>query len=153
MPGQPSVFVDAPVLLCADDRRDAARQAQAARWLDALWARRCGALSTQVLHEYYVGATRPSLAHPLGPGDARAKVRRYQQWQPWQIDHQTVETAWGVEARHGTDYWTALVVAAAAHSGCRYLLTEALPHGQRMDAIQTVNPFLLSPEDLLAAAP
>ena len=39
------------------------------------------------------------------------------------------------------------------HSGCRYLLTEALPHGQRMDAIQTVNPFLLSPEDLLAAAP
>ena len=59
----------------------------------------------------------------------------------------------GCRGAHGTDYWTALVVAAAAHSGCRYLLTEALPHGQRMDAIQTVNPFLIPPEDLLAAAP
>ena len=31
-----------------------------------------------------------------------------------QIDHQTVETAWGVEARFGLPYWDALIVAAAA---------------------------------------
>jgi predicted nucleic acid-binding protein len=98
-----------------------------------------------VLHEYYVQVTRkPGLAQ----GDARAKVRRFQLWQPWQIDHQTVETAWGVEARFGLSYWDALIVAAAAQSGCTHLLSEDLRHGQQIDAVTIINPFLVGPGEL-----
>ncbi|MEY2861736.1 MAG: hypothetical protein RL392_2194, partial [Pseudomonadota bacterium] len=102
------VFVDTNVLLNADDSHDAARQACMREWLQALWQGRAGRVSTQVLNDYYVTATQHfGMPH----GDARAKLRRYQLWQPWQIDHQTVETAWGVEARFGLPYWDALVVA------------------------------------------
>ena len=152
MPSAPTVFVDANVLVYADDGADGARQQQAIAWLDALWSRRCGRLSTQVLNEFYVVTTR-KLKRPLAQGDARARVRRYQVWQTWQIDHQTVETAWGVEARYGLNYWDALIAAAAMHSGAGVLLSEDLQHGQKLDALLIVNPFLMPPAELFRDEP
>jgi predicted nucleic acid-binding protein len=139
------VFVDTTVLLAADDACDAAKQERTRQWLHALWKRRAGRVSTQVLAAYYVTAT-----HHFGmpQGDARAKLRRYQLWQPWQIDHQTVETAWGVEARFGLPYWDALIVAAAAQSGASHVLSQGLPHGQQMDGVTILNPLQSAPIDL-----
>lgn len=138
MPSGLIVFVDTNVLIYADDRRDAVKQARAREWLLALWESRSGRLSTQVLSEYYVNVTRKL---GLPQGDARAKVRRFQLWQPWQIDHQTVETAWGVEARFGFSYWDSLILAAAAQSGCTHVLSEDLQHLQQIDNVQIINPF------------
>ena len=84
-------------------------------------------------------------------GRQRAKVRRYQRWRPWQVDHQTVETAWGIEARFGVPYWDALIVASAQHTGCGYLLTEDLQHGQQLGAVTVMNPFSVQPHELLSA--
>ena len=84
------VFVDTGVLLAADDTHNPATQAQARAWLHALWQRRAGRVSTQVLNAYYVAATQH---FGMAQGDARAKLRRLQLWQPWQIDQRTLETA------------------------------------------------------------
>jgi predicted nucleic acid-binding protein len=105
-----------------------------------------------VLHEFYVNATR-KLTPPMPAGDARAEVRRYQRWQPWAVDHATVEAAWAVESRHGLHYWDALMVAAAQQQGCDLLLTEDLPAGQQFDGVTIVNPFLVGPERLQAPTP
>jgi predicted nucleic acid-binding protein len=139
------VFVDTAVLLAADDAFDASRQAQARAWLQALWLRRAGRVSTQVLSDYYVSVTR---TFGMSAGDARAKVRRLQLWQPWQIDHQTVETAWGVEARFGLHYWDALIVAAAAQSGANHLLTTGLQHRQQIDGVTILHPLQATPAEL-----
>jgi len=138
MPTDSIVFVDTNVLLYADDTRDAVKQAQSRDWLLALWLRRSGRLSTQVLNEYYANVTRKL---KLPQGDARAKVRRFQLWQPWQIDHQTVETAWGIEARFGLSYSDSLIVAAAAQAGCTHVLSEDMGHEQHYGAVQVINPF------------
>ena len=142
------VFVDTNVLLAADDAFDTVRQARVRDWLQALWQHRAGRLSTQVLNAYYVSATR-HFAMPQG--DARAKLRRYQLWQPWQLDHQTVETAWGIEARFGLPYWDALLVAAAAQCGASHVLTMDLPHGQQFDGITLLHPLQATPADLALA--
>ena len=139
------VFVDTNVLLAADDAFDATRQTRIREWLQALWQRRAGRVSTQVLNAYYVTATRH---FAMSQGDARAKLRRYQLWQPWQIDHQTVETAWGVEARFGLPYWDALIVAAAAQSGASHVLSLDLPHGQQLDGVTVLSPLLATPREL-----
>lgn len=146
----PAVFVDTNVLVCADDTADPLKSKLAGEWLEALWSRRLGRVSTQVLGEYYVTVTR-KLAHGLTQGDARAKLRRYQLWQPWQIDHATVETAWGIEARLGVHYWEALVIASAQQAGCGTLLTETLPHGRTLGAVTVINPFRTAPCELLDA--
>ena len=142
-----AVFVDTNVLLYSEDGADPKKQAQALAWLKELWQRRCGRLSTQVLNEFYVNATR-KLQPAMSSGDARAEVRRYQRWHPWQIDQATVEAAWAAESRFKLSYWDALIVAAAQQQGCDLLLSEDLQHEQRFDSVQVINPFLVGPQRL-----
>lgn len=147
-----AVFVDTNVLLYSEDGSNSAKQVVAVGWLEALWVRRCGRLSTQVLNEFYTNATR-KLKPAMPAGDARAEVRRYQRWQPWLPDHATVETAWAVESRFGFSFWDSLIVASAKAQGCRYLLTEDLQHEQVIDNVQVINPFLVEPAALGFAVP
>lgn len=141
------VFVDTGLLLSCFDDEDAARRDRARDWVGQCWQRRCGRLSTQVLNEFYSSARR-HFPQAITAGDARAEVRRYQHWKPWSIDHPTVETAWAVESRYGVNYWDALIVAAAQQQGCELLLSETLPHEQRYESVQVINPFTIGPERL-----
>lgn len=143
----PLVFVDTNVLLYCVDDKDLAKRDRARAWIAACWQQHCGRISTQVLNEYYWNATR-KFTTQVSRGDARADVRRYQHWQPWQIDQATIETAWAAEARYDIAYWDALMVAAAQQQGCTLLLTEDLQHDQPIDGVRIVNPFLLGPEIL-----
>jgi predicted nucleic acid-binding protein len=145
------VFVDADILIYSEDGADLAKQQAALAWLTVLWQRGMGRISTQVLNEFYLLATR-KIQPPMPAGDARAEVRRYELWQPWQTDHATVESAWAVESRYGLHYRDSLVVAAAQHLGCRYLLTEDLAHVQHYGGVQVINPFKTGIE-LLEQAP
>jgi predicted nucleic acid-binding protein len=146
-----AVFVDTHVLLYAFDDADKKKQERSRDWLAVCWQRRCGCLSTQVLNEFYANA-RKRFASAISAGDARAEVRRYQQWKPWLIDQATIETAWALESRYQLNYWDALMVAAAQHLGCEWLLTEDLQHGQQIEKLRIVNPFQAGPELLDAAA-
>jgi predicted nucleic acid-binding protein len=49
-------------------------------------------------------------------------------------------------------HWDALVVAAARAQGCRFLLTEDLSHGQDLDGVIVVSPFVVAPGELSAMA-
>jgi predicted nucleic acid-binding protein len=140
-----TVFVDTGILLRSEDGADADKQRIALQWLRELWTRRIGRTSAQVLQDFYLTATR-LLAPPMPAGDARAEVRRYELWQPWRLDHATVESAWAVESRHGLHFADCLVIAAAQHLGCVYVLSEDLPHAERYGAVQVVNPFQASIE-------
>jgi predicted nucleic acid-binding protein len=152
MPSDSTVFVDTNVLIHGEDGADRVKHEAALGWLRKLWLRRCGRLSAQVLNEFYVNATR-KIRPALSAGDARAEVRRYQRWQPWALDHATVETAWAVESRFGLSFWDSLIVASAQAQGCAYLLTEDLQHEQQIDSVKVINPFLVGPELLDTVAP
>jgi len=143
------VFVDSNILIYAEDGASAAKQTAALQWIEHLWRARTGRISTQVLNEFYVNVTR-KLKPPMPQGDARATVRRFAAgWNPWQIDQATVETAWAMEARHGLQYWDCLVLAAAQHSGCALVLSEDMQHQGRYGAVQVINPFLASIDEVL----
>ena len=137
------VFVDSNVLIYSEDGRDPAKQRAALEWLDALWLRGCGRLSTQTLTEFYVNATR-KIHPPMPQGEARAKVRRFAAWQPWQVDSATLESGWAVEARYGLHFWDSLIIAAAQHMGCRYVLSEDMGAGQEYGSVKVISPFRTS---------
>ena len=139
------VFVDTNVLLYCFDARNATKRAAAQVWVATCWQRQCGRISTQVLNEFYANA-RKKFASAITAGDARAEVRRYQHWQPWAIDHATVESAWAIESRYDFNYWDALILASAQQQGCSHLLSEDLQHGQKVDGVEIVNPFTTSPQ-------
>lgn len=140
-------FLDTNVLLYSVDDRVPAKRDRARLWVTACWSRRCGRTSAQVLEEFYANARR-KFPTAISAGDARAVVRRYQLWNPWQNDPATLETAWAIESRYGFGWWDALVVAAAQQQGCRYVVSEDLQHGLQVDSVQILNPFEIGPEVL-----
>ncbi len=144
MPNGSTAFVDTNVLLYAQDPREPGKQAAAAAWLAQCWQRRAGRISTQVLHEFYANLRKAAPGMTLLA--TRALVQRYRTWQPWQVDETTVDRAWVLQDRFAFNYWDALMVAAAQQTGCTVFLTEDLQHGQMVDQLRIVNPFMTRPD-------
>lgn len=133
-------FVDTNVLLYAHDRT-AGRKHQIARALVAgLWGSRTGALSTQVLQEFYVNATR-KLPKPLPAPRARMVVSRYSNWMVHCIEPADIIAASELEKRHRQSFWDALVITSAARVGATRLLTEDMQDGRRFADLLIVDPF------------
>lgn len=144
-----TVFVDTNVLVYVRDRTDEDKQQRAAEWMAALWDGSSGRTSTQVLQEYYVTLTR-KLHPPRSREEAREDLVSLAAWDPVLPNLSVMERAWDVEDRYGLSWWDSLIVAAALNAGARWLLTEDLQDGQDFFGLTAVNPFLHSPDELLA---
>ena len=140
------VFVDSNVLLYAVDEADLDKQHAAREWRTELWKSRRGRVSFQVLGEFYVNAVRK---RPSAREEARAEVRDLLAWNPVVTDAAQLERGWTIQDRYQLSFWDALIVAAAKAASCRYLLTEDLQAGQKLDGIEVVNPFRRAPESVL----
>jgi predicted nucleic acid-binding protein len=136
----PLTFVDTNVLAYAYDRSETGKQPVAKAHLTMLWRNRAGALSTQVLQEFYVVATR-KLPAPMHRTTARRIVRLYAEWPVVRIDVPLVLAASELEERHTLSLWDALIVEAARRSGATRLLTEDLQHGRVIGGVAIENPF------------
>jgi predicted nucleic acid-binding protein len=133
-------FVDTSVLVYAHDRSEPVKQPVARALLDGLWRDRAGALSTQVLQELYVVATR-KLDPPMPRGAARELVGLYAAWPVVQVDVPMVLAASGLEERHRLSFWDALVLEAARRAGATRLVTEDLQPGRQLAGVTIENPF------------
>ena len=134
------IFVDSNVLVYSRDSAEPDKQAQAHAWLAELWQRRQGALSFQVLQEFYVTVTR-KLDPGLPAAEARADVRALLAWNPIRTDAVLLEGAWQIEDRFKLSWWDSLIVAAAQRAAARYLLSEDFQAGQDLGGLIVVSPF------------
>jgi predicted nucleic acid-binding protein len=133
-------FVDTNILLYAHDRTDQRKQQRAEDLLRRLWSTRTGAISTQVLQEFYSVATR-RWSPRLERNHARQIVATYGAWRCIQIDVHAILAATDLEERHQLAFWDALIVVAARRAGADRLYTEDLNHGQVIDGVRIENPF------------
>jgi len=78
----------------------------------------------------------------LDPGTARRKVELFAMLIVAEPTVNDILAAIDLHRLHGFSYWDALVLRMAKQAGCRVLLSEDLKHGQVMDGVQIVNPFL-----------
>jgi predicted nucleic acid-binding protein len=133
-------FVDTNVLLYAHDASEATKQPIARGLLERLWEDRSGVVSTQVLQEFYVVATR-KFQPPMPRSDARALVASYATWSLVQVDAELVLDATVLEERATLSFWDALIVEAARRAGATRILSEDLQDDRRIRAISIENPF------------
>jgi predicted nucleic acid-binding protein len=134
------VFVDANVLVYAEDR-DAGDKHLIARNLVAdLWRTGDGVLSIQVLQEFFVTVTR-KLPRPLRPTEALAIAEQYLTWRVVENTGDLLLAGIRLASDLKISFWDALVVQAARTERCDRLLTEDLNHGQRIGDLTIINPF------------
>lgn len=133
-------FVDTNVLIYAHDV-DAARKHEIAKdLLRTLWLKRTGMVSTQVLQEFYVNATR-KIRKPLTKPEARSVVDTYAPWCVDGITTSDLAAAFQLEDQARIGFWDALIVAVAARAGARRVVSEDLNNGQSIAGISIHNPF------------
>jgi predicted nucleic acid-binding protein len=137
-----STFVDTNVLVYAHGVGDDDPRAPKARSILAdLWRTGDGAVSTQVLQEFYAVATR-KLKPPLAKSQARRVVATYADWCSVNTDPALIVAASDLEEQHSLAFWDALVIEAALQAGATTLVSEDLQHGRTCGALVIQNPFL-----------
>jgi predicted nucleic acid-binding protein len=104
-----------------------------------LWSERTGALSVQVLQEFYVNVTR-KIPSPVSKDLARLVVNSYATWCV-ETTPAEVSSAFRIEDESRIGFWDALIVASASKSGATRILSEDLNAGQRIAGILIENPF------------
>ena len=100
-----------------------------------------GALSVQVLQEFYVQATRPTRPDRLPHDIAAGLVAAWTRFRVQPVTLQIMAGALEIAAAHGFSYWDAAIAAAARALGCAELYTEDMQHGREVDGVRIVNPF------------
>ncbi|MDR0591774.1 MAG: PIN domain-containing protein [Bifidobacteriaceae bacterium] len=132
-------FVDTSILLYAVSTDPAERpKAAVAR---ALLEERDLALSTQVLQEFYVQATRATRPDALSGAQAAALVRSFTRFAVQGSSAGLVLAAISLAQSSQLSLWDAAIIAAAQALGCDELLTDDLNDGQVIGGVQVRNPF------------
>jgi predicted nucleic acid-binding protein len=111
--------------------------AVAARLVAELWETREAVISTQVLQEFHVNATR-KIPSPLPRSTARQIVRTYAAWQTEQIGPPEILVASELEEQHQLGLWDSLIVAAAPKGGATRILTGGLSPGPSIAGLRIV---------------
>jgi predicted nucleic acid-binding protein len=131
-------FFDTNVLLYMYDDSEPQKKARAIDLFGQAIEDNRAVLSTQVLQEFYVNATR-KLARPLSSERAAARVKDFARLPLVRVDERH---------RSGSfTFWDALILEAALRCGADRLLTEDLQHGQKIEGLRVENPFLEAEEE------
>jgi len=133
-----SAFVDTNVLLYAFDDSEPLKQQRARDVITDPDLRLV--VSTQVLNEFYVNATR-KIEPPLTLEEARLATARFLDLPTVVTDAALIRSALELHAHHPISYWDALIVAAAATARCDRILTEDLADGDTIAGVRIENPF------------
>jgi len=132
------VFLDTNVLIYALDQ-DAPAKRQRSRELISEVARTgTGVISTQVLQEFYVTATRKMGVAPLA---AKEMLRTFAVLETVQVTPDLIEQAIDRSIVSQLSFWDALIVAASASAECGTIYSEDLNAGQVIAGMRLANPY------------
>jgi len=132
-------FFDTNVLVYSDDKATPAKRSRAIELVAKHRRAGTGALSSQVLQEYFVTVTRKLQVHAEV---ARRKVELLAEFDLFIPDLDDILAAIDLHRLHGFSFWDALVIRAAKESACTILYSEDLQPGRVVDGVQIVNPFV-----------
>lgn len=141
MNGPRAFLVDTNVLVYAHDRSAGPKQRKAIDLLAWLYRRQAGAVSVQVLGEFFWTATR-RIPEPLAPDEAQVRIADLaRSWTVLDLTQLTVLEALDGVIRHRLPYWDALIWATARMNGPLDVLSEDFSDGSVIEGVRFVNPF------------
>jgi predicted nucleic acid-binding protein len=106
-----------------------------------LWESGLGILSTQVLQEFYVVVTA-KLPKAMPPDAAKNILADLLKWEVVVNDGDMILRAIDIGKRHGYSFWDSMIIGAALEGQADVLFSEDMKHGQTLEGLKIVNPFL-----------
>ncbi|MEN6508139.1 MAG: PIN domain-containing protein [Smithella sp.] len=134
------IFLDTNILVYAYDISSGKKHDPARNIVTDLWNSRTGAISVQVLQEFFVSITK-KIPNPLDVKTASDIIRDFLLWEIIDNDGELMIAAMDIQARYRYSFWDSLIIAAAVKIGASVLLTEDLKNGQIIEDVMIKNPF------------
>ena len=136
------ILVDTNILVYAYDPGDERKTRRAIEVLTQLELSKRGVLSTQILNEFFNTVTR-NIPNPIELSSARVTVQRFiEHWEIVPVTTDVVQEGMRGAVEHQLAFWDSLIWAAAKLNGVDTILTEDFSHGQVVEGVRIVNPFL-----------
>ena len=132
-------FLDTNILLYAEDARETRKRKIAIQLIVDHRRRRTGVVSLQVLQEFFSNATKRL---GLDPVIARRKVEFHSRFDLVQPSLPDIFAAIDLYRLHKIPYWDAMIIRCAKQAGCHEVLSEDGQHGQVIDGVRIVDPFI-----------
>ena len=137
MPGR--VFLDTNILVYAQDAKTPKKQRKSRELIASLAESADGVISTQVLQEFFVAATRKLGVAPLA---AKGIVKTFAVFETVQVSPALIQEAIDCSILNQLSFWDSLILVAAASAGCGSVLSEDLNPGQAVLGMKVQNPFV-----------
>ncbi len=132
------VFLDTSVLVYADDADAPEKRARAQAIIRQSFTTAEGVISTQVLQEYFVVATR-KLKVPIEA--AQRKVELFATMSLVTVRTDQIFHAIRTQRLHQLSFWDSLIIESARAAGCKTVLSEDLGNGRSIEGVTSENPF------------
>ena len=139
--GSSAFFLDTNVLVYAYDPAEANKRRRAITLLDRLGSQQRGAISAQVLGEFFVTVTR-KIMPPLTLEEAEQSIINYiRSWTVYDLTKHVVAEAVRGMRQHQLPYWDSLIWATAKRHGVPNVLSEDFSDGRLIEGVRFLNPF------------
>ena len=132
------VFIDTNILVYAMDKFHPEKQSYCRDLLNSLNVKLRGVISTQVMQEFYVTATKKLGAKPLVVKDL---LNTFERFETVLITPEIIKEAVDCSILNRLSFWDSLIVSAAESANCERLWTEDLNHGQIIRGVCIENPL------------
>jgi len=132
-------FIDTNILIYSLDKFDKSKRKKARALLKDITRNDSGVISTQVLQEFYVAATKKLNADPLM---IKEIISSFEKFEVVQITVEMIKDSIDASLLNKISFWDALIVISAEIAKCTMLVTEDLSSGQIIKGVKIINPFL-----------
>ena len=132
------VFIDTNVLVYAVDTHDRRKQKLSRQALEEIESGSDGVISTQVMQEFYVAATKKL---DIEPAVAKKILHSFENFEIVIVDPPLIKEAIDCSMIHQISFWDALVIVCADSAKCAKVWTEDLNHGQVINGVRVENRF------------
>lgn len=132
------IFIDTNILVYTLDTNDQTKQKWSRNMLHKLINEHQAVLSTQVLSEFFVVATKKLEADPI---IIKNIIHNFHNMEIVNTDSGLVDEAIDISVIYKLSYWDSLIIAAAERAQCQFIISEDLNPGQNYRGIRLINPF------------
>jgi predicted nucleic acid-binding protein len=133
-------FIDTNVLVYVFENSAGSKHEIASELFSRVMEERVGAISIQVLEEFYVVTTR-KLPRPFPENETLEILKQLSSWRIFSPHYGDVIEAIAVCRRHHISLWDAMIVQAAVKTNASVIWTEDLNNGQVIEGVRVKNPF------------
>lgn len=133
------IFIDTNILIYAMDGGNPEKQERSRVRLKSLKDDSRGVISTQVMQEFYVAATKKLGADALITKDI---LHRFERFDIVLITPEIIKDSIDCSIINRISFWDSLIVVTAESARCVKLWTEDLNHGQIIRGVRIENPLI-----------